>query len=133
MPPLWLRLAPLLILSACTDPDRDLPASYRSIAVPSERLSRSATRQRGRELYLRHCALCHGQRADGRGLRQRSLSSPPADFTDPAWRAQTSPRKVYHVIREGVPGTPMASWKSLTEEQCWDLTAFLLSVMEEGP
>jgi mono/diheme cytochrome c family protein len=117
------------VLSSCSR-DRDLPAAYRSLRVPGERLASAAARARGRALYAAHCALCHGESADGRGVRRENLSSPPRDFTDPGWRRRTSPRRVFARIREGVPNTPMPAWKSLTEEETWDLAAYLLSVEE---
>jgi mono/diheme cytochrome c family protein len=27
-----------------------------------------------------------------------------------------------------VPGTPMPSWKALTEQEAWDMTAYVLSL-----
>jgi mono/diheme cytochrome c family protein len=39
---------------------------------------------------------------------------------------------VYYAIREGVSGTPMPSWRSLSEEQSWDLVAYVLSFSEES-
>jgi high-affinity iron transporter len=95
--------------------------------VPEERLASAQARERGRALFAEHCALCHGERADGRGVRREGLSTRPRDFTDPAWRLRTSPRAVFVAIREGVPRTAMPSWKSLDSEQTWDLVAFLLS------
>jgi mono/diheme cytochrome c family protein len=47
------------------------------------------------------------------------------------WRDHTSPRRVYHAIREGVPGTAMASWKVLNQDETWDLVAYLLTVAEK--
>lgn len=101
------------------------------IEVPAAQLVSEAARERGRRLFLRHCALCHGERADGVGVR-RVLSSRPQDFTDPSWRQRTRPEKVYHVIREGRRGTAMASWKIFDEQQTWDLVAYLLSVAEHA-
>lgn len=98
--------------------------------MPESRLRSPAARERGRRLYLEHCALCHGERADGRGVRREGLSSPPRDFTDPAWRQRTSPRRVFYTIREGSAGTAMAAWKSLDEGETWDLAAYLLAVSE---
>ncbi len=119
-----------LAFSACRGGDGDLPAPYRGIAVPEERLRSATAREHGRALFLQHCALCHGERADGRGVRRQALSTPPRDFTDPAWRQRTSPRRVFHVIREGSPGTAMPAWKSLEETDAWDLTAYLLAAGE---
>jgi high-affinity iron transporter len=96
--------------------------------VPEERLVSAQASARGQALFLEHCALCHGARADGDGVRREGLSTRPRDFTDPSWRRRASPRAVFFVIREGVRGTAMPSWKSLDEGQAWDLVAFLLSV-----
>ena len=85
-------------------------------------------RVNGRSLFLTHCALCHGERADGRGTRREGFAQPPRDFTDDMWRRGTSARRVYFAIREGVHGTPMPSWKVLPEEAVWDLVAYVLSV-----
>ena len=35
---------------------------------------------RGRELYLRHCATCHGNDADGRGPVAEDLKESPSDL-----------------------------------------------------
>ncbi len=124
-------LAMSLVSLACRARDGDLPQAYRSLAVPSRQLQSAEARERGRALFLEHCALCHGDRADGRGVRRQGLSSPPRDFTDPAWRDRTSPRHVFHSIREGSPGTAMPAWKVLDDAQTWDLTAYLLAVSEK--
>ena len=113
-------------LSACSK-DRDLPEPYRSLRIPPGLLDSREARESGRKLFLASCALCHGERADGRGVRREGLSSPPRDFTNPSWRTTTTPRRVFFAIREGVHGTPMPGWKSFSEGETWDLVAFLLS------
>ena len=113
-------------LSACSG-DRDLPEPYRRLEVPQGLLDSAEVRENGRKLFLISCALCHGEKADGRGARREGLSVPPRDFTNPSWRNGTTPRRVFFAIREGVHGTPMPGWKSFTDAQTWDLAAFLLS------
>jgi mono/diheme cytochrome c family protein len=127
---LGLTLGISLTFTGCSDRDADIPSEYRRLEVPEARLRSSQARERGRALFQQHCALCHGPRADGRGARREGLTSRPRDFTDPAWRRQISPRRVFYAVREGVRGTPMPSWKSLPEGEAWDLVAFLLSVGE---
>jgi high-affinity iron transporter len=117
----------LLGLWACDAPG--LPAEYRDVEVPESRLSSTEARGRGRALFLQHCAICHGERADGQG-RRRNLSPRAADFTDPAWRARMTPERAFYVIREGIRGTPMAAWKVLSEDDTWDLVAYVLSLQE---
>ena len=90
-------------------------------------------RARGRALFVEHCALCHGQNADGRGLRREGLTGTPADFTSAGWRAAATPDEVFDTIREGKPGTSMPAWRSLDDRDVADLTAYVLSVHAEGP
>ena len=123
---LLLVLSTSIGLSACSR-DRDLPERYRLLEVPSGRLRSAETSENGRKLFLASCALCHGEKADGRGVRREGLSTPPRDFTSPSWRAETTPRRVFFAIREGVHGTPMPGWKSFSDAETWDLVSFLLS------
>jgi len=119
-----------LMLTGCDREDAGLPPRYRRIEVPVTRLRSAAARARGREMFLEHCALCHGERADGRGPRREAFNRLPADFSDPGWRDRTSDRRAYFLIREGVAGTAMPSWRSLDESEAWDLVAYVRSVAE---
>jgi len=40
---------------------------------------------------------------------------------------------VFFTIQEGSQGTAMPAWKNLSDEQTWDLVAYLLSISELGP
>ena len=124
-----LAVVPMLLaLSACRSGDRALPAEYRNVAVPDVWLASPAAAKRGAALFAQYCTLCHGTRGDGQGLQREGLRPPPRDFTDPAWRASTTTKQVYFAIREGVKGTAMPSWKSLTEQDDWALTGYVLSL-----
>jgi high-affinity iron transporter len=117
-----------LVSLACADVDRDLPDPYRRRAVPSAVLASSAAQDRGRALFVAHCALCHGERGNGEGLRREGLTRRPQNFTDRSWRQSTSPRRVFFAIREGSAGTAMPGWPGLSDEEAWDLTAYVLSL-----
>jgi mono/diheme cytochrome c family protein len=119
-----------LAFSACKGRDSDLPERYRGRPVPEARLRSADAQARGRKLFLEHCVLCHGENADGQGVRREGLSSAPRDFTDSAWRRRVSPRHVFYTIREGSPGTPMPAWKTLNDDETWDLAAYLLAVAD---
>jgi mono/diheme cytochrome c family protein len=117
-------------LLGCGDADRDLPREYRRMPVRDERLSDERARQRGRTVFSVNCALCHGERGDGLGPRREGLVGQPRDFTNPMWRASTSPRRVVFAIREGRPQTSMPAWPTLSDDEVWDVTAFVLSLGE---
>jgi mono/diheme cytochrome c family protein len=119
-----------LTFSACSGPDSDLPEAYRRIDVPSAVLGAAEARDKGRALFLANCALCHGERGDGHGRRASGFARPPRDFTDPAWRRVTTPRHVFFAIREGLHGTPMPAWATLSDAETWELVAYVLSLGE---
>lgn len=119
-----------LVWPGCGDGDRGLPREYRRIEVPSTWLTSSEARTRGAALFRESCALCHGERGDGRGARREGLTTQPRDFTRPDWRASTSPRRVFFAIREGLHGTAMPSWKGFSEQDSWALTAHVLALGE---
>lgn len=122
-----------LALSACSAQDDRAAVDYSTIEIPVDRLASDDTRDRGRALFQKKCALCHGIRADGNGVRRKGLSSTPANFQSTDWRAGTSPREVYMVLSEGKRGTSMPAWPTLSDEEKWEVVAYVLSVAEDGP
>jgi mono/diheme cytochrome c family protein len=122
-----------LALSACSAEDASSTIDYSGVEVPVERVSSDDARGRGRALFRKKCALCHGERADGNGARREGLSGKPINFHNKEWRASTTPRRVFEVLSEGKRGTSMPAWPTLSSEQKWDVVAYVLSVAEDGP
>ena len=101
--------------------------------APADVLASSEARERGRILYRKHCALCHGIEADGIGSRRTGLSGTPVSFRSKTWRSEAAPARVFSSIRRGVPPSSMPAWPSLSNEETWALVAYVLSVSEDGP
>jgi high-affinity iron transporter len=122
-----------LVLSACNADGTPSTIDYTKLEVPLERISSDDARERGRALFRKKCALCHGERADGNGARREGLSGKPINFHNREWRANTTPLRVFEVLSEGKRGTSMPAWPTLSSEQRWDVVAYVLSVAEDGP
>ena len=122
-----------LALLACDARDESSATQYGKVEVPVSRLSSDEARERGRVLFAQKCALCHGDRADGNGARSKGLSAKPANFRSPDWRAGATPSYVFQVLSEGKRGTSMPAWPTLSDDQKWDVIAYVLSVAEDGP
>ncbi len=113
-----------ICLSACSGAC-GAPGADPSLRVPAARLESVDSRERGRALFLTHCAQCHGTAADGQGARRLGLSPRPVDFTDPRWAARTPPASVFRAIRHGVRNTAMPAWPALDDASTWDLVAYV--------
>ncbi|MBI5841894.1 MAG: c-type cytochrome [Chloroflexi bacterium] len=100
----------------------------------------------GQRLYAQNCAACHGENGAGNGVFADDLAASgessmqtmtgsedmmmqtPVDFTDPARMLGASPALLQGKILRGGMGTGMPMWGSIfTEEQIWDLVAYLYS------
>ena len=122
-----------LALSACSAEETPSTIDYSTVEVPIARIASDDARARGRVHFKKKCALCHGQRADGRGARREGLSGKPINFHNKEWRANTTPRALFVVLSEGKRGTSMPAWPTLSSEQKWDVVGYVLSVAEDGP
>jgi mono/diheme cytochrome c family protein len=104
----WLLVAALL-LGGCGagEPDQVLGGA----TVKADRLAR------GRALYDRYCAICHGERGDGLGPSAAFLWPPPRDFRPAQFKftaagegALPDDAELARVIRQGLAGTAMQPW-----------------------
>lgn len=50
---------------------------------------------------------------------------PPANLTLPPWSQHASAAQTFLAIRNGVPGTAMAPWPSLSDAEVWQLVAHI--------
>ena len=122
-----------LALLACSENKGTSALDYSKVEVPVSQLASDEARARGRTTFEKKCALCHGVRADGNGVRSSALSRKPASFLSTDWRSNTSPRDVFRILSEGKRGTSMPAWPTLSDEEKWDVVAYVLSVAEDRP
>ncbi|MGV3741138.1 MAG: FTR1 family protein [Burkholderiaceae bacterium] len=79
----------------------------------------------GPRIYQAQCASCHG--ADGKADTPLAakLNPPPIAFTDTARAKERSVLSLYQTTTQGVDGTAMPSFASLSEEERWALAYFV--------
>jgi high-affinity iron transporter len=76
---------------------------------------------RGARLYAEHCASCHGATGRADTAMARRLDPPPIAFADRERARERSLFGLYQVIGQGLEGTAMASFASLSPEDRWAL------------
>jgi mono/diheme cytochrome c family protein len=104
----------------------------------------------GQQLYAQNCAACHGENGAGDGVFADDLAATgassmqtmsgadamtmqtPPNFTNRAQMLGASPALLQGKILRGGMGTGMPMWGQIfTEEQIWDLIAYLYSFQFE--
>lgn len=88
--------------------------------------------RQGQQTYEMICAACHGERGDGAGAAGQSWDRPPADFTSPDVQDQ-SDGSLYWKISEGNPPAMLRYKETLSEEDIWQVVAYLRRFAPRDP
>src|SRR5580704_18012137 len=75
----------------------------------------------GRRLFGQTCQSCHGPAGQGELGRGPALNT--GSFAHGGEDAD-----LFHTIRTGVPGSPMPAFARVTDEQVWELVAYIRSL-----
>jgi plastocyanin len=104
-----------------------------AIAVPTEPASSSESVRRGRDLFSKTCASCHGD-GSGNGPLAKSLvdawgnPDPPANLRK-RLKTVRDGRDIYVRLMTGLNGTPMPGFAgSLSPDQTWDIVHYVESL-----
>lgn len=92
---------------------------------------------RGKDLFIKACASCHGREGKGDGPQAMQDSSgypvKPRDLTAGVFKADSSSPELYTRIIAGIPGSPMPSYnRVLSDEQIWDLIHYVQTLPQPG-
>ena len=79
---------------------------------------------RAKVLFEANCAACHGATGRGDGPLGAKLDPPPIAFTDRDRARSRSVLALYQVISQGVTGTSMPSFATLSDEDRWAVAFF---------
>ncbi len=89
----------------------------------------------GKEVYLRRCVGCHGEKGDGKGAAPTAVLftvATPRDFTVGSFKFRTTPSgelpldsDLYRTITVGIRGAAMPPWFNLPEEDRWDVIHYI--------
>jgi len=111
----------------------------------------AADLERGKEIYSRYCAWCHGESGEGNGPAANYLNPRPRDFTYGLYKWKSTPfdeltpgeHDFFRMLGwgpsrkgerwTGLAGTAMPGWKGvLTQDEMKDVIAYIKSFAELG-
>jgi len=71
----------------------------------------------GKQLYIEHCAACHGDNGNTAVWAKNGLTPPPRNFTSEAAREELSRERMITSVTYGRPGTAMMSFQRRLDAQ----------------
>ncbi|HUH03496.1 MAG TPA: cytochrome c, partial [Kofleriaceae bacterium] len=108
------------VMTAARSLRKDLLAAYDVVLAPTVTPSLAT----GEEQY-HACVQCHGVRGAGDGPLAARLEPPPRDFLSPEVMADLSPVRAFNAITDGLPGTKMEAYSTLSASQRWSLAFYI--------
>lgn len=84
--------------------------------------------EKGKILYQTNCAACHGEQGRGDGPAAKGLDPSPANFKNSDRFFDISPFQAFNSIRLGVSGTAMLPFKTLSDQEVWNLAFYVISL-----
>ena len=132
-----VRKRSIQLLAILTLPLAVLAAGW-GFSNPSGGPSPAPDLARGRALYERHCAGCHGPEGRGDGPAAHLLYPAPRDFGSGRFRLVSTKNgaptqgDLIASIRRGMPGSAMPPWEWLAEEDLWNVALYVRHLSVEG-
>jgi len=104
----------------------------------SAALAASGNDSNGKKLYLTYCFTCHGQQGKGDGYAARVQPAKPRDLTNDRYMSSRTDQQLFDAVSGGSaamhgPLIMPAWWLSLTEQQRWDLVAYVRTLHHTPP
>ena len=95
--------------------------------------------KRGRDVYSRQCAGCHGTTGDGNGPAAKYLDPPPRDYRLGRFKFTSTPRGIKprredlaRIIRRGAKGTSMPTFRWIAEEDLDAVIDYVILLSSRG-
>jgi len=103
------------------DTARKNPIKYTTLSV-----------ERGAKLYRTQCAMCHGEKGDGKGEMVEEMKITPTDFTKPETLKDRSDGTIYAIIGVGSEVMPSQGTR-MSDTHKWNLVNYLRSLGGKPP
>jgi cytochrome c len=87
---------------------------------------------RGKKIYNTQCALCHGEKGDGKGELAADMKLNVPDFTNPDTLKDRTDGEIFAIIGVGKDPMPGQAGR-MTEPQRWNLVNYLRALSGKAP
>jgi mono/diheme cytochrome c family protein len=118
---LSLLLSPLLQEPA---PPASIPVEAKSMVNPVK--PTPVSQARAKKVYGYDCAVCHGEKGDGKGDLAAEQKPPLKDWTDPAALKDMTDGEIFYIITNG-KGTMTGEGARSKPEDTWNMVIYVRS------
>jgi mono/diheme cytochrome c family protein len=101
------------------------PAAAQSDTATNPVRPTAESRAKAKELYQIDCAMCHGDKGDGKTDLATSMALTMADFTDPKTLANVPDGTLFNIIRNGKDKMPPEDVGRAKDTVVWNLIIYL--------
>jgi caa(3)-type oxidase subunit IV len=89
---------------------------------------------KGKELFKVQCTSCHGETGQGDGAAASALNPKPRNFhVIDGWKNGRKVSMIFKTLKEGIPGSAMASYSTLSADDRWALSHYVASLNPTTP
>jgi mono/diheme cytochrome c family protein len=88
--------------------------------------------ERGKKIYTTQCAMCHGEKGDGKGEVVEEMHLSPPDFTKPEVLDKRTDGDLFAIISSGSEAMP-GQGKRMTDTHKWNLVNYLRELSGKVP
>lgn len=88
---------------------------------------------RGKVIYQRDCALCHGANGDGKTDLAKDMQLTMADWTDPKTLEGQTDQQLFHIIRNGKDKMPSEDVGRAKDDEVRDMIVYIRTLAKAQP
>ncbi len=125
LPPVLLFA--LLPQEPAATPDQAMPADAATLTNPVKPTSESQAR--AKQMYAIDCAICHGEKGNGKGDLVADMNLKMKDFTDPETLKDAKDGELFYIIKNGDMKDKMPGEAPRTkgDDDIWNLVILVRS------
>ncbi len=111
----------------------EAPAGQQAPQMDKLRVATPELVEQGKQVYANNCVTCHGPEGKGDGPAAAAFNPKPRDFTAGVWTEGGTPAQVFHTVSNGIPGTSMPGFGSLSVVDRWRVVHYIRSLSPNTP
>ena len=115
------------------------PAAVHVFTIPPEDAARKnplrfseISVERGKKIYETQCAMCHGEKGDGKGDIVADMKLNPPDFTKPGTLGKRTDGELFTIIQIGNSDMPGQGTR-MSDTYKWEIVNYLRSLNGKAP